>query len=825
MGLFSTLISNVRADLTTRSSLVSSNLSVLTSQIGTTIGEVAARVVSDPIGTLQYVVNDTKIAIFGHNGPLIARDAVSFVEGLAGLTADTALNIFNALPTFTQTPVYENQVGAIKKQEGSITEITSKFTTGASIGDLSWLIYKGRMVSNTEITDKWKLYSEAETTHGYNSRIYVDAANKQVAITLEGTQANSDLSPLWLSKDGLADLEIGLGVIPPQMREGYEQFKVMVADVTNKFGTEGYGISVAGHSLGGGLAEMMSGMYFIDTGIALPTMAQAGPGMLNQLKLYAEQQLLAGKSIHLPSGNVVSLHSLTTLGRADEAKAIVSTFKAQDFSHITNLITVLDPVGAVNYNIDPEKDGHIGLNMIVPYLLTTREDMQDLEAVVIDPVNRLNLTTSSDLPGVLSGLSNISATRFDRHEPDQSIALWSGTAVGFKDQSLVGVGTAVFRQYEDPRQVWEGSKLSLPEVTVFGTSANDLIQTKNKATQVLAGDGDDYVTVDSVGSLVSGGNGNDYLFGGAGDDYLAGDAGNDYLSGGAGNDILYGGAGNDVLDGGAGADILCGGAGEDVLVWSAGNDILCGNEGNDTLVVRNGVSGQSSMKWERNFTNFGNDVVEIEGAMAAGSSLLFNFADEIRFADMQWKQNGNDIVMVDKLGTAEATVTFKDAFAKFGQNQGKMEFQFTNGRLYLDDELYSVEAGSGTITASADAKHKGSIMVGSAGADTLVSGKGNDVMFGGAGADKFVFGNTFGTDKIIGSDRSDVVAFSNVFNSAEYTVAKSGNDLVISYQQSGLSTVSSVTVADWYATGEHVNTFSFNNVNYTVDSNNKFVKK
>lgn len=231
------------------------------------------------------------------------------------------------------------------------------------------------------------------------------------------------------------------------------------------------------------------------------------------------------------------------------------------------------------------------------------------------------------------------------------------------------------------------------------------------------------------------------------------------------------------------------------------------------------------MKWERNFTNFGNDVVEIEGAMAAGSSLLFNFADEIRFEDMKWKQSGNDIVMVDNLGTAEATVTFKDAFTKFGQNQGKLDFQFTNGRLYLDDELYSVQAGSGTVTASADEKYTGSIMVGSTGADKLVSGKGNDVMFGGAGADKFVFGNTFGTDKIVGSDRSDVVAFSNVFNSAEYTVAKSGNDLVISYQQSGLSTVSSVTVADWYATGEHVNTFSFNNVNYTVDSNNKFVKK
>ena len=60
-----------------------------------------------------------------------------------------------------------------------------------------------------------------ETSHGFNSVTYVNEADKQVVITLEGTQANSDLSPLWLSKDGLADLEICLGVIPPQMREGY----------------------------------------------------------------------------------------------------------------------------------------------------------------------------------------------------------------------------------------------------------------------------------------------------------------------------------------------------------------------------------------------------------------------------------------------------------------------------------------------------------------------------------------------------------------------------------------------------------------------------
>ena len=116
---------------------------------------------------------------------------------------------------------------------------------------MSWLIYKGRMVSNPEITDKWKLYKDVETTHGFNSRTYINEKDKQVVITLEGTQSNSDLSPLWLSKDGLSDLEIGLGVIPPQMREGYEQFKTVVADVMNNYVSDGYSISVAGHSLGG----------------------------------------------------------------------------------------------------------------------------------------------------------------------------------------------------------------------------------------------------------------------------------------------------------------------------------------------------------------------------------------------------------------------------------------------------------------------------------------------------------------------------------------------------------------------------------------------
>ena len=801
-----------------RTSLDSSNAAVAAEQIADTAGAIVNRIITDPKGTVDDVLNDMKVSVFGHHGVHPIQDAVNFAKGVITVGEDVVTNIFNLVPSTAATPTYERQANAVSA--GSNVVINSKFTTGASIGDMSWLIYKGRMVSNPEITDKWKLYKDVETTHGFNSRTYINEKDKQVVITLEGTQSNSDLSPLWLSKDGLSDLEIGLGVIPPQMREGYEQFKTVVADVMNNYVSDGYSISVAGHSLGGGLAQMMSGMYFIDTGVALPTLAEAGPGMLSQLKIYAEQQLLAGKEIHLPSGNVVSLSQGTLLERANEAKAIVGTFKAQDFSFVTNLITVLDPVGAVNYNIDPDKDGHVGLNMIVPYLLTTREDMQNLESVVMDPINHKNIVTP-ELTDKL-GLGGIHATRFDRHEPDQSIVLWSGTAVGFKDPSRIGVGSAVYRDYLAPRKVWDGSNLSLPQTTVFGSKEADLITTNDRPTQVLAGDGNDVVRTGNGGNLVSGGNGDDYIIGGSGDDYLAGDAGADSLYGGKGNDILYGGEGNDYLDGGEGSDLLFGGAGDDTLVWSTGNDILGGNEGNDTLVVRNGATGNAQMKWERNFTNFGQDKVVFEGAMARDSTLLLNFADEIRFQDMKWSVNGDDIVMTDNLGNAAASVTFSNAFNAFDANSGKVDFQFTNGKLYVDDQKYAVQAGHGTVKASDDSAYAGSFMVGSAGNDTLVSGKGNDLMFGGKGSNTFVFDNSFGHDTIVGSNSKDVIKFNTEFNAKEYTISADHEDLVISYQQSGLNTSSTLTLSNWYAGG--ADTFSFNNGTYKAEGTS-FVKK
>jgi Ca2+-binding RTX toxin-like protein len=123
------------------------------------------------------------------------------------------------------------------------------------------------------------------------------------------------------------------------------------------------------------------------------------------------------------------------------------------------------------------------------------------------------------------------------------------------------------------------------------------------ALDILAGDGDDYINVQSLdyGVYVSagggedsvyGGSGNDSLtggsgrnrlFGGDGDDRLNGSNGRDFLYGEAGDDRLYGQAGNDYLDGGGNKDRLFGGDGDDEMFGGTANDQLYANAGNDTL--------------------------------------------------------------------------------------------------------------------------------------------------------------------------------------------------------------------------------------------------
>jgi len=83
--------------------------------------------------------------------------------------------------------------------------------------------------------------------------------------------------------------------------------------------------------------------------------------------------------------------------------------------------------------------------------------------------------------------------------------------------------------------------------------------------------------------VVDGTEGDDVFDGLGGDDVIRGLGGNDTLSGGAGIDRLEGGAGNDTLNGGTENDFLFGDDGVDTLNGGDGNDRLYGGDGADNL--------------------------------------------------------------------------------------------------------------------------------------------------------------------------------------------------------------------------------------------------
>jgi Ca2+-binding RTX toxin-like protein len=90
---------------------------------------------------------------------------------------------------------------------------------------------------------------------------------------------------------------------------------------------------------------------------------------------------------------------------------------------------------------------------------------------------------------------------------------------------------------------------------------------------------------------IIGTDGNDFLLGTDEDDFMYGGKGDDHLRAGGGDDILVGGEGNDLLAGddfGAGEigdDLLIGGEGNDALAWIGGNDTMLGGDGDDSFFL------------------------------------------------------------------------------------------------------------------------------------------------------------------------------------------------------------------------------------------------
>ena len=176
----------------------------------------------------------------------------------------------------------------------------------------------------------------------------------------------------------------------------------------------------------------------------------------------------------------------------------------------------------------------------------------------------------------------------------------------------------------------------------------------------------------------------------------------DTFTGDAQANTFHGGGGNDILDGGEGADTLQGGTGADTLTGGEGNDILQGGLGIDTYVF----TGDS-----------GSDTIT-EVAEAGGVKTILLFEDLLDPTDPlnPWQ----DLFTFALSGTADLTITFDDGTNSAivivkNYAQETLEFRYNEG---LDTETLNVvlgTAGADTLLATTEAEH----FVGFAGTDRV----------------------------------------------------------------------------------------------------------
>ena len=288
---------------------------------------------------------------------------------------------------------------------------------------------------------------------------------------------------------------------------------------------------------------------------------------------------------------------------------------------------------------------------------------------------------------------------------------------------------------------------------------------------------DNVITGGAYGNSLSGGAGNDTLIGGAGKDVLDGGEGDDFLDGKGGADTMRGGAGNDtyivdtagdvvtelanegidevrttlgsytlganlenltylgstafigtgnaldnVITGGAGNDTLSGGAGNDRLLGGAGTDTLLGGDGNDYL---DGGAGADSMN----------------GGAGDDTYVVDNYADQV----IELANGGND--------TVNTTLSMY-----------MLSTNVENLR-YLGSSNF---IGMGTASAN--------VMTGGSGNDYLWGGAGNDTLYGNAGDD--VLDGGIGADTMYGGAGNDTYTVDDVNDKVIELAGEGTNDVV-----------------------------------------------
>ncbi|MEO0985111.1 MAG: calcium-binding protein [Cyanobacteria bacterium J06639_14] len=243
-------------------------------------------------------------------------------------------------------------------------------------------------------------------------------------------------------------------------------------------------------------------------------------------------------------------------------------------------------------------------------------------------------------------------------------------------------------------------------------------------------------TIEDLGDIFIGEDGDDTFQGGDQDDIFLGGDGDDLILGGAGTDLIFAGRDQDIVIGQTGDDIAFLGSGDDRFIWNNGDgsDFINGGDGFDVTQV-NGADGPGD-----EFDLRAVDGQAIFNRLNLGLFTLTNEAIE----QFEINGQGGD----DALTVGDLT----------GSTVEKVIFNGGDG-----DDVLDARESSTTIEAIGG---KGEdLLLGSSVADTFFAGAGDDIVVGnqgddaaylGKGDDRFVWNNGDGSDFIKGGKGFDV---------------------------------------------------------------------
>lgn len=306
-----------------------------------------------------------------------------------------------------------------------------------------------------------------------------------------------------------------------------------------------------------------------------------------------------------------------------------------------------------------------------------------------------------------------------------------------------------------------------------------------------APDGDDVLYGTPTSDMLNADTGNDIVLGLAGNDTILGDDGNDLILGGDGHDVLDGGAGDDIVQGGRGGDQLSGGGGRDELYGEWGGDTYRYQLGDGDVIIEDdhrvlnwGYGGDYGGSYGGSYAvgsigsyggsygggygdsyggGYGGDADGGEGswwyngALVDDAQNILSFGPGIRPEDLRYSEQNGDLVIEFANQPGDRVILRGYMPERATKTRSVDLFRFADGTEIVAD---SIEP-TGKSEMAGD---EGGWLDGTAFADTLIGGSGDDVLHGQGGADRLVGGSgsdTYRIHKELGAPSTQTILAEN----------------------------------------------------------------